>query len=66
MNEKLIPALVSAVISFLALTLLSYFMTRFLLNSTQSFTEFFSEKWFVILAVVVVFVGYKNFFGTKK
>ncbi|MGZ5211263.1 MAG: hypothetical protein ACXWB6_03210 [Kaistella sp.] len=66
MNEKLSPALVSAVISFLVLTLLSYFMTRFLLNSTQSFTEFFSEKWFVILAVVVVFVGYKNFFATKK
>ncbi|MGZ5264264.1 MAG: hypothetical protein ACXWBY_02910 [Kaistella sp.] len=66
MNEKLIPALVSAVISFLVLTLLSYFMTRFLLNSTQSFMDFFSEKWLVILAVVIVFVGYKSFFSKNR
>lgn len=66
MNKKLIPALVSAVISFAILTLLSYFMTRFLLNSNQIFIEFFSEKWLVILAVVIVFVGYKNFFSKNK
>ena len=66
MNEKLIPALVSGVISFIVLTLLSYFMTRFLLNSTQSFVDFFSEKWLVILAVVIVFVGYKYFFSSRK
>lgn len=66
MNPKILPALVSMVVSFIILTILSFFMTKFLLNSDQDFMTFFEEKWLVTLAVVVVFVGYKNFFSKRK
>lgn len=66
MNPKILPALVSIVISFIIITALSFFMTKFLMNSTQDFMTFFKKKWLVILAVVVVFVGYKHFFSNRK
>ena len=66
MNPKILPALVSMAVSFIILTILSFFMTKFLLNSDQDFMTFFEEKWLVTLAVVVVFVGYKNFFSKRK
>ncbi|MBU4537248.1 MAG: hypothetical protein L6264_12025 [Weeksellaceae bacterium] len=66
MNQKLIPVLVSIIISFVVLTLLSFFMSSFLLHSTESFMDFFKDKWLVILALVVVFVGYKHFFSNRK
>lgn len=66
MNPKILPALVSVVISFIIITVISFFMTKFLMNTTQDFTTFFKEKWLVTLAVVVVFVGYKHFFSNRK
>ncbi len=66
MNPKILPALVSIVVSFIILTILSFFMTKFLLNSTQDFMTFFEEKWLLTLAVVIVFVGYKHFFSKRK
>lgn len=66
MNPKILPALVSVAVSFIILTILSFFMTKFLLNSDQDFMAFFEEKWLITLAVVVVFVGYKHFFSTRK
>lgn len=66
MNPKILPALISVVISFIVLTVLSFFMTKFLLNSNQDFMTFFEEKWLVTLAIVVVFVGYKHFFSNRK
>ncbi|MCP2039063.1 hypothetical protein [Chryseobacterium sp. HSC-36S06] len=66
MNPKILPALVSMVVSFIILTILSFFMTKFLLNSDQDFMTFFEEKWLITLSVVVVFVGYKNFFSKRK
>lgn len=66
MKEKILSALVSTVMSFAVLTVLSYFMSRFLLGTTQTFMDFFEEKWAVIMAVVVVFVGYRYFFLNRK
>ena len=66
MNPKILPALVSIVISFIIITLISFFMTKFLLNSTQHFMTFFEEKWLLTLAGVIVFVGYKHFFSNRK
>ena len=66
MNPKILPALISVVVSFIVLTVLSFFMTKFLLNSNQDFMIFFEEKWLVTLAVVIVFVGYKHFFSNRK
>lgn len=66
MNPKILPALISIVLSFIVLTVLSFFMTKFLLNSNQDFMTFFEEKWLVTLAIVVVFVGYKHFFSNRK
>ena len=66
MNPKILPALVSVVVSFIVLTVLSFFMTKFLLNIDQDFMTFFKEKWLVTLAVVVVFIGYKHFFSKRK
>ena len=66
MNPKILPALLSMVVSFIILTILSFFMTKFLLNSDQDFMTFFEEKWLITLSVVVVFVGYKNFFSKRK
>ncbi|MEC5157923.1 hypothetical protein [Chryseobacterium sp. MP_3.2] len=66
MNRKIIPALVSMVISFGILLVLSFFMSKFLMNSTQDFTAFFQEKWLTILAVVVIFIVYKTFFTNKE
>ena len=66
MNPKILPALISIVASFIILTILSFFMTKFLLNSTQDFMTFFEEKWLLTLAVVIVFVGYKHFFSNRK
>ena len=60
MNPKILPALVSIVVSFIILTILSFFMTKFLLNSPQDFMTFLT------LAVVIVFVGYKHFFSKRK
>ena len=51
---------------FIILTILSFFMTKFLLNSPQDFMTFFEEKWLLTLAVVIVFVGYKHFFSKRK
>lgn len=66
MNPKILPALISVVVSFFVLTVLSFFMTKFLLNSNQDFMTFFEEKWLLTLAIVVVFVGYKHFFSNRK
>ncbi|WP_332025522.1 hypothetical protein [Kaistella sp.] len=66
MNPKILPALISVVVSFIVLTVLSFFMTKFLLNSNQDFMTFFEEKWLMTLAIVVVFVGYKHFFSNRK
>ncbi len=66
MNRKIIPALLSMVISFGILLVLSFFMSKFLMNSTQDFAGFFQEKWFTILAVVVIFIVYKTFFSKKE
>ena len=66
MNPKILPALVSIVISFIIITLISFFMTKFVLNSNEGFMTFFREKWLVTLAVVVIFVGYKYFFNKEK
>ena len=66
MNPKILPALVSIVVSFIILTILSFFMTKFLLNSPQDFMTSFEEKWLLTLAVVIVFVGYKHFFSKRK
>lgn len=66
MNPNILPALISVVVSFIVLTVLSFFMTKFLLNSNQDFMTFFEEKWLVTLAIVVVFVGYKHFFSNRK
>ena len=66
MNPKILPALISVVVSFIVLTVLSFFMTKFLLNSNQDFMTFFEEKWLVTLAIVAVFVGYKHFFSNRK
>ncbi|MCW4452921.1 MULTISPECIES: hypothetical protein [Kaistella] len=66
MNPKILPALISVVVSFIVLTVLSFFMTKFLLNSNQDFMTFFEEKWLLTLAIVVVFVGYKHFFSNRK
>ena len=66
MNPKILPVLISVVVSFIVLTVLSFFMTKFLLNSNQDFMTFFEEKWLLTLAIVVVFVGYKHFFSNRK
>ena len=66
MNPKILPALVSIVISFVIITLISFFMTKFVMNSNEDFMTFFREKWLVTLAVVVIFVGYKYFFNKEK
>ena len=66
MNPKLIPALINAVISFIIIIPLSYFMNKFINHSDDSFMKFFQEKWPIFLTFVVIFVIYNYFLKGRK
>lgn len=66
MKTKIIPVLLQALVSFVILTALSYFMNQWINGSQQLFSEYFQERWPVLLALVVFYTAYKVFLNNRK
>ncbi len=66
MNPKFISALINAVISFVVILALSFFMNKFINNSTQTFMEFFQERWMILVGFVLIFTIYNSFIKGRK
>lgn len=66
MNSKLIPAIINAIISFIVIVPLSFFMNKLINNSAQTFMEFFKEKWIILTVLVLIFTIYNHFLKGRK
>lgn len=66
MNPKYIKAIINAVVSFVVIVPLSFFMNKFINNSEDTFSKFFQEKWIILLTFVVIFTVYNTFLKDRK
>ena len=66
MNTKLIATVINAVISFIIIVPISFFMNKFINDSEMTFMEFFNQKWYIFLIFVVIFAVYNTYFKNKK
>ena len=66
MNPKIILALINAVVSFVIIVPLSFFMNKFINNSEDTFIQFFNDKWAILLTFVVIFTAYNTFLKGRK
>jgi hypothetical protein len=66
MNPKIILALINAVVSFVIIVPLSFFMSKFVNNSEDTFMQFFNDKWAILLTFVVIFTAYNTFLKGRK
>lgn len=66
MNPKIIIALVNAIISFVMIVPISFFMNKYVNQSEESFMVFFSEKWPILLTFVFIFTAYHVFLKGRK
>ena len=66
MNTKLIATVINAVISFIIIVPISFFMNKFINDSEVTLMEFFNQKWYIFLIFVVVFAVYNTYFKNKK
>jgi len=66
MRSKIIPALLQALISFVIIVPLSFFMNQWINKSEVSFEEFFKEKWLVLSCLVIIYTLYKTFLRERK
>ena len=66
MNPTIIKAIINAVVSFVVIVPLSFFMNKFINNSEDTFMKFFQEKWAILLTFVVIFTIYNSFLKGRK
>ena len=66
MNTKLIATVINAVISFIIIVPISFFMNKFINDSEVTLMEFFNQKWYIFLIFVVIFAVYNTYFKNKK
>lgn len=65
MENKYIALFIKGLIAFVLLTGLSFLMDMLINKSGLSFIEFFKTRWYVTLAIVVVFLTYQEFKNRK-
>ena len=66
MNPTIIKAIINAIVSFVVIVPLSFFMNKFINNSEDTFIKFFQEKWAILLTFVVIFTIYNSFLKGRK
>lgn len=65
MENKYLALFIKGLIAFVLLTGLSFLMDMLINKSGLSFIEFFKARWYVTLAIVVVFLTYQEFKNRK-
>ncbi len=65
MENKYLALFIKGLIAFVLLTGLSFLMDMLINKSGLSFIEFFKTRWYVTLAIVVVFLTYQEFKNKK-
>lgn len=65
MENKYLALFIKGLIAFVLLTVLSFLMDMLINKSGLSFIEFFKTRWYVTLAIVVVFLTYQEFKNKK-
>ena len=65
MEKKYLALFIKGLIAFVLLTVLSFLMDMLINKSGLSFIEFFKTRWYVTLAIVVVFLTYQEFKNKK-
>ena len=65
MENKYLALFIKGLIAFVLLTSLSFLMDMLINKSGLSFIEFFKTRWYVTLAIVVVFLTYQEFKNRK-
>lgn len=65
MENKYLALFIKGLIAFVLLTGLSFVMDMLINKSGLSFIEFFKTRWYVTLAIVVVFLTYQEFKNKK-
>lgn len=66
MNPKIVKAIINAIVSFLVIVPLSFFMNKLINNSEDTFLKFFQEKWAILLTFVVIFTAYNSFLKDRR
>ena len=66
MNPKLIIAIVNAIVSFVIIVPMSFFMNKFINNSEDTFIQFFQDKWLILTVFVLIFTIYNSFLKGRK
>ncbi len=66
MNSKLIIAIINAIVSFIVIVPLSFFMNKFINNSEDTFMQFFQQKWMILTVFVLIFTIYNSFLKGRK
>ncbi|MFC6268345.1 hypothetical protein [Frigoriflavimonas asaccharolytica] len=65
MENKYLNLFIKGIVAYVLLTILSFVMDMFINKSELSFMEFFKSRWYVTLALVVIFLGYQEFKNNK-
>ena len=66
MNPKLIIAIINAIVSFVIIVPMSFFMNKFINNSEDTFIQFFQDKWLILTVFVLIFTIYNSFLKGRK
>ena len=66
MNPKLIIAIINAIVSFVIIVPMSFFMNKFINNSEDTFLQFFQDKWLILTVFVLIFTTYNSFLKGRK
>ena len=66
MNPKFISAIINAIISFIIIVPMSFFMNKFINNSEDTFVQFFQDKWLILPALVLLFTIYNTYLKERK
>ena len=66
MNPKLIIAIINAIVSFVIIVPMSFFMNKFINNSEDTFVQFFQDKWLILTVFVLIFTTYNSFLKGRK
>ena len=66
MNPKLIIAIINAIVSFVIIVPMSFFMNKFINNSGDTFVQFFQDKWLILTVFVLIFTIYNSFLKGRK
>lgn len=66
MSPKIIGALINCIISFVILSVLSFFMDKLVNHSELGFIDFLKARWMYFLAIVLIYTIYTNFIKGKN